>query len=243
MPFPKGYPRPLGSGRKPNHLLSDRDWLYQRYVIEELGGKAIAELTGTTDAAVYHWLHKHGIDRRPTSKAVAASNIRRTGWKSPRDASGENNPNWRGGPLTIYCDWCNGPIERQPSLIAEHNFCNCDCLHTWLRDGNRDGEKNANWKGGISTDPGYSDEFNGELKEQIRSRDDYICQACGMTEVESVDRHGRVLGIHHIDYDKTNNEENNLITLCVRCNSLANTNREKHTRQFRRILNLRHGYA
>ena len=47
-----------------------------------------------------------------------------------------------------------------------------------------------------------------------------------MTEEEHVIVYGSNLHIHHIDYNKTNCNKNNLITLCVACNGKANFNRD-----------------
>jgi len=85
-------------------------------------------------------------------------------------------------------------------------------------------ENNGNWLGGVSNLP-YAFEFNGILKESIRYRDSYICQNCGMTEEEHLISLGYNLVIHHIDYNKQNCEEDNLITLCNQCNIRANFNR------------------
>ena len=71
----------------------------------------------------------------------------------------------------------------------------------------------------------YPIEFNDAFKNQIRKRDNYICQNCGMTEEEQLIVYGRNLDIHHIDYDKINCKEDNLITLCQGCNIRANFNR------------------
>lgn len=54
----------------------------------------------------------------------------------------------------------------------------------------------------------YSEEFNNKLKWKIKKRDGYKCTECGGTEN---------LLIHHIDYDKSNCEMDNLITLCRKC--------------------------
>ena len=75
-------------------------------------------------------------------------------------------------------------------------------------------EKNPNWKGGISFEP-YSIDWTETLKRAIRERDKYICQLCK--------GYGNV--VHHIDYNKKNCNTNNLICLCVRCNSKVNFNR------------------
>jgi len=76
------------------------------------------------------------------------------------------------------------------------------------------------WKGGIAQEP-YCDVWaDREYKEDIKARDDYKCQnefCWGTTDK---------LSIHHIDYNKKNCHPDNLITLCVSCNSRANSNRD-----------------
>ena len=88
------------------------------------------------------------------------------------------------------------------------------------------GENNGNWKGGKSFEV-YPIEFNELLKEKIRTRDNHTCQVCNIKQ-EEVDRR---LCVHHIDYDKMNNDPSNLITLCKTHHSKTNFNRdywEKH---------------
>jgi DNA-directed RNA polymerase subunit RPC12/RpoP len=72
----------------------------------------------------------------------------------------------------------------------------------------------------------YTKEFSESLKELIRKRDNYICQGedCSMTEEEHIIVYGRVLEIHHIDHNKQNCNEDNLVTLCKQCNIRANKN-------------------
>jgi len=82
------------------------------------------------------------------------------------------------------------------------------------------GENHPGWCGGISNKP-YAFEFNKELKDKIRKRDSYTCQLCGKTEEEL----GEKLSIHHIDYNKKNCEESNLVSLCRVDNSKANFDR------------------
>ena len=85
-------------------------------------------------------------------------------------------------------------------------------------------DKHYNWMGGISNLP-YSFSFNKELKMEIRKRDNYICQICGMTEEEHLIVYGDALYIHHKNYDKQNSNENNLISLCSQCHTRTNYNR------------------
>jgi len=87
------------------------------------------------------------------------------------------------------------------------------------------GEKNSNYINGISK-KGYPCVFNKNLKEQIRKRDSFTCQNCEMTEEEHLIVRGRILDVHHINYNKENCNEDNLITLCSWCNTRANFNRD-----------------
>ena len=85
-------------------------------------------------------------------------------------------------------------------------------------------ENHPQYIDGRSKEP-YTFEFNTVLKELIRNRDGYTCQNCGMTEEEHLIVIGTNLHIHHIDYNKQNCNKENLITLCLSCNSRANMNR------------------
>lgn len=72
----------------------------------------------------------------------------------------------------------------------------------------------------------YPQEFNDKLKAKIRKQDDYTCQNCSMTEKEHLKKYNKSLEIHHIDYNKKNCKEENLITLCQECNYKTNFNKE-----------------
>ena len=88
-------------------------------------------------------------------------------------------------------------------------------------------EESRNWKGGLSFEP-YGIEFNGKLKEVIRKRDKYTCQYCYRNQEEVREK----LSIHHIDYDKKNNNPLNLISLCRKCHTKMGANRELWRRYF-----------
>jgi len=75
-------------------------------------------------------------------------------------------------------------------------------------------EDNSMWCGGISYEP-YGLEFNETLRKAIRERDNYTCQICR--------KYGNC--VHHINYDKTSNQTENLINLCNSCHSKTNYNR------------------
>ena len=95
------------------------------------------------------------------------------------------------------------------------------------------GENNPNWKGGNRDIHGYPWYFNTELKEKIRSRDNNTCQnpMCkGISEN---------IEVHHIDYNKDNCEDFNLITLCKSCNMSANQNKEWHKEWYKLVMSKR----
>jgi DNA-directed RNA polymerase subunit RPC12/RpoP len=88
------------------------------------------------------------------------------------------------------------------------------------------GNKNPNWMGGFSP---YASEFTKSLKLEIRTRDNFTCQCCGLKEENHFRGNKKIkLIVHHIDYNKQNCKENNLITTCHKCNLKANTNKDYH---------------
>jgi len=95
------------------------------------------------------------------------------------------------------------------------------------------GENSPQWRGGISFEP-YSIEFNETLKEKIRKRDNYRCQQCFRHQDELYTKSGRKykLSIHHIDYNKKNNDPSNLISLCRNCHSQTNFKRSDWIKYF-----------
>jgi hypothetical protein len=129
----------------------------------------------------------------------------------------------RDGRFKFHKPHC--PCFMCKSKRGEPHDPDCKCCSCSSQRGEYQGDKNGRWNNGSSFLP-YSKEFTEQLKESIRKRDNYICQNCGMTEEEHLIVVGSVLHIHHIDYDKMNCGGNNLITLCLSCNTRANSNRD-----------------
>ena len=97
----------------------------------------------------------------------------------------------------------------------------------WKKGYLTEGEKNGRWLGGISFEI-YPKEFSFDLKKVIRKRDKYKCKLCYKTQKQN----RRKLDIHHIDYNKNNNNKYNLISLCRKCHAMTSFNRNKWRKFF-----------
>jgi len=75
----------------------------------------------------------------------------------------------------------------------------------------------------------YTINWTETLKRSIRERDNYICQICS--------QYGNF--VHHIDYDKKNCNSDNLITLCHKCHSKTNYNRNYWINYFRNLMEIK----
>ena len=71
------------------------------------------------------------------------------------------------------------------------------------------GEKNPRWKGGCNYV--YPAEFSLELRHKIRHDWGFCCALCGLPQGRTM------LDIHHIDGNKNNNCEANLVPLHRKC--------------------------
>lgn len=96
------------------------------------------------------------------------------------------------------------------------------------------GSNHHNWQGGITNEE-YGSGWTKQLKESIRKRDGCTCQLCDKTQKQEKKK----LAVHHIDYNKKNNNEDNLISLCGSCHTGTNFNREEWQEYF--ILNITNG--
>lgn len=106
---------------------------------------------------------------------------------------------------------------------TEEHRCNNSKAQTGLHTG----EKNNNWQGGISKEE-YGFDWTRELKEKIRAHDNHTCQLCDKKQKQEKTK----LQVHHIDYNKKNNKEWNLITLCLSCHGKTGTSRESWQEYF-----------
>lgn len=143
--------------------------------------------------------------------------------KFRKGIKGENHYAWKGGkPFCIDCG---------KRLSGYNALRHRECYRKFYRK-----ENHWHWMGGKSFEP-YPTTFDEQLKDKIRVRDNFICQLCGVPELEC----DRKLHNHHIDYCKENCEENNLTSLCVGCNSKVNFNREYWKKHFQNKMEVQYG--
>jgi len=120
---------------------------------------------------------------------------------------GENHPGWI--DVKILCRYCSVEIKTKDRM--HRTFCSKKCYGKWKTEfWSR--ENNPLWQGGSAYSE-YPIEFNAKLRLKIRRRDGFCCQKCG--------REQRGLDVHHIDNNKQNSNEDNLISLCRSCHRKA----------------------
>lgn len=111
------------------------------------------------------------------------------------------------------CKKCNKKLTRYG-----YKFCRKHWSEYVSKAGLVSGKKNPMYIHGQSYNP-YPRNFNKQLKRKIFIRDHFTCQKCTKYPNNS-------LVVHHIDYTKTNCKENNLISLCQKCNLKVNYDRD-----------------
>jgi len=119
----------------------------------------------------------------------------------------ELNPNWKNGKcINNYCS-CGNNIT----------YGRKRCWNCWKKELSKlyCGKNNPAYIHGKSHNP-YPKDWTEELKNLIRERDNHLCKHCN--------KKGNT--VHHIDYNKQNCNENNLITLCSKHHLKTNFNRD-----------------
>lgn len=150
-------------------------------------------------------------DNNPTKNKETAKKVSESLKKYLKDNPrlGELNPMFGKPHTDEYKKWAIESREGKRSYDEEQ--------YQRQKEKTPKGENHPNWLGGISNSP-YPFEFDKKLKKKIKDRDGHKCLVC--------DKKTQKISIHHIDYNKDNIDEKNLISLCVKCHSISNYNRE-----------------
>jgi len=211
-------------------------FLFQKYQTEGLSLTQIGNICGVSYETIRRWLRIHNINVRKCGphkgapshlkgikkseefkRKVSMSMKGRAPWNKgkPRDQNTKNKISQN--LLGRYSG------EKNPFYGKKHKVESIAKIKANHADVSR--ENNPAWLGGKSYEP-YGIEFNQELKVRIRQRDNFTCQLCQIKE------QGRAHDVHHIDYNKRHNLDDNLITLCHLCHHKTNINRQYWTEYF-----------
>ena len=108
--------------------------------------------------------------------------------------------------VKLNCDLCDAAIERLPNRVQAFNFCNKICKDKAQRIDSGDKFKKLR-PSHFGTAVGYRTLYQ-------RSYDSLECKICGFD---------KVVHIHHIDEDKSNNSIENLVALCPNHHAMIHT--------------------
>ena len=221
----------------------DRDWFYQKYVIERTSYKDFYSKYNMSPVLVNNRRKEFGISRKRIAwnkgtKGVMKPNKTsfKKGQEKPRNAykfpkGYKHTEEWKEYMSALEKkQFENGRKKLKPMLGKTHS------LETRIkisknRKGKCVGEKHHNWKGGVSSESQKQRdtlEYN-EWKLAVYSRDRGICQLCG----KRCDNKNIVA--HHLksfnEYPEERFNVNNGITLCRSCHLKIHSRIEKAKRQ------------
>jgi hypothetical protein len=167
------------------------------------------------------WLDKYG--KEEADKRLESFKNKKRGVKHTESHKNSISKSLTGEKNPFYGK--THSIESKSKISKNHRNCKGDNNPMFDNGHKIKGEKNGAWQGGVSLED-YGEDFDDKLKESIRSRDNYTCVICKNA--------GCV--VHHIDYDKKNNNKNNLITLCNSDHAKTNFNRDSWIEFFKPII-------
>lgn len=193
----------------------DRDWLYEKYVVEGLDCTAIAKIVKRNSKRVWEWLRDYGIPTRPRGSVLAQ-----------RFQPGHTNCVGRVLSVTTR-------EKIRQARIREGSV-------PYLKNGvhHLKGKRGAaipTWKGGITPER-QSVYGSQEWKEAVKAvwkRDNATCQRC--KKHHNTAQHRGTFDIHHIagfEHVALRCEVSNLVLLCEACHYWVHSN-DNTERMFR----------
>lgn len=190
-------------------IYKDRDWLYQKYIIEQKNCTEIGREVSRDPKTVWQWLKNNKIQTR----------------KRGADSSpGTFKKNHKYGVGRIQSEVTREKI-RQARIKDGHVPYLKDGIH-WLK---HEGAISPNYQGGVTPmrQQIYSSEEWARCVREVWIRDKYTCQDCGLNQN---DNKNISFHIHHIKsfakYPHLRTETKNLILLCPQCHNKRHRTRK-----------------
>lgn len=185
---------------KSPHL--DKDWLYQKYIVERLSTYEIGRLVNRDPKRIYEKLIDFGIQTRPRGLNL----------------KGKDHWTQKGIPNAFLGKHHSAETRK---ILSEK----ASIPKPWLRGSRngmykKNGDSNPNYKDGSSPERQrlYAGSEWKEVQRQVYKRDNYHCVRCG-----SPKRGWRGLHAHHIKSWAGNPELrfklSNIVTLCKDCHN------------------------
>lgn len=191
----------------------DREWLYQKYIVEKLDCTQIGKMVNRDPKSVWNWLRDYKIETRKRG----------------------TTDNWKysiGKPHNIT------PEGRKKLSDQARAARLADGRKPYLKNGvhhlkGKRGADTPNWKGGITPERAkvYDSREWKEAVKAVWKRDNAMCQKCGKHHNTAENR--GTFDIHHIvsfEIVELRCTVSNLVLLCEDCHywvhSNANTERE-----------------
>lgn len=185
----------------------DKDWLYQKYVVEGLSTYDIGKIVGRNPKNVYNKLKDFGIPTRTRAEEI----VKHSWWNLGLEHAGKGKHRSEDVKEKISKARTG---KKYPNLQGEKN--------------GMFGKRSPNWKGGTTPERQkiYGSNLWREIVKTVFERDGFICQRCNQPK--------RIIHVHHIkswaDYPDNRFDLDNLITICKECHhwihSKKNTNRD-----------------
>jgi len=217
----------------------DKDWLYQKYVVEKLSCAQIGKIVYRDPKSVYRWLkdfeiptRRRGWDVQIGKRFLHPKQGMRRYWnhewlyaqyiilqKSSAEIAADEkcHPN----SILLYLKRFSIP-RRSTSEVRKIKHWGCEGKDNPMFG--KIEELNGNWKGGITAERQafYVSQEWKKVSRKVWKRDKGFCQRCGIERRESED----VLHIHHIvSFEDVllRAELNNLILLCKKCHNFVHS--------------------
>lgn len=215
----------------PKFLYNNPDWLEEMYWDKQLTISEVAELADCSWNIIRERMKKFSI---PTRSGKAAAKLRYIANPELREIMRENSrkqwedPEYRKIMSVSSRRQMKKRWEDPEFRKMQYELSSARMREQWQDPDYRkktiaalSGENSILWRGGKSHEP-YTEEFNEEFKEFIRSRENRNCFICGKPESKECTK----LHIHHINYDKKDTTPETCVAVCVSCHALTGFDRE-----------------